>query len=127
MIFSRFLTAVCIGILIPAIFGVFIRLYPDLNSMYITGLCLILTYSIAGAISIWSTKEYPYMAATLVGTIVCIFQYSFTVFWIVGDMIFTPDIFAFSLVLAIAISNLGAWLHLKRTRHVRMKGVENYE
>lgn len=114
MIYSRLFTAICVGILIPSLFAMMIRIVPSMDNLIFAFLCLIVTYGVCGYVSVWAAKEYAYMAATLVGAIVCMFQYSFTIVWIAGDMIFTPEIFALSLLLGIAISNLGAWLHLKR-------------
>lgn len=113
MVFSRIFVAICVGIFIPSFFGVIVHFIPSLNNLIFGGLCLILTYGVAGFLCVWGAREKAYLAASLVSIIICIFQYNFTVFFIEGDMIFTPNVFAVAILIGILFGNFGAWLQLK--------------
>ena len=116
MIYSRFFVVICVGILIPSFVGVISFYLPVFNNILGVLLNLLLTYGVIGLLSIWSSERYPYVAASFSAIIVCVFQYSFTIFFIEGDMVFVPNVFALSLGIAILISNAFAWLFFRKRR-----------
>ncbi|WP_409273233.1 hypothetical protein V1499_01580 [Neobacillus sp. SCS-31] len=108
MVLSRLFLAICTGIFLSAGFGYVAFYLPILNNLFGVMVCLAVTYIAAGLLSAWAGEATPYVAATITGAGVCLFNYFFMVLLVAGDMIFTPDIFGLSLVLAIMFCNLGA-------------------
>ncbi|RDU34755.1 hypothetical protein DRW41_21920 [Neobacillus piezotolerans] len=116
MVLSRLFIAICTGIFLSAGFGYVTFYLPFLNNLFGVMVCLAVTYIAAGLLSAWAWESGPYMAATITGAVVCLFNYFFMVLLVAGDMIFTPDIFGLSLLLAIMFSNLGALIFKSRKR-----------
>lgn len=116
MVYSRLIFTICAGIAISGVLGLIAFYLPILHNIIGILVILCLTYIASGMISLWANKEAPYLAASISGICICTFQYFFIVFFAVGEMIFTPDIFSLSLFIALVISNLGAWLKLEKQK-----------